>query len=205
MCGKKSGRGLKRTAILSLCLVLVATSLTAASWPWAWAKKESLPQKVDQVLQEDLSQTESIERLKSLLIEQETELKNLRQESTALLTEIERLKTLSPISQEAYLAVETALAEEVALRKSKETQALEYWQELTVVKAKLEKQTWGGMAGGSATYDLDTGKIGAEVTGGISFKKLSLVGGVEWQPEAFTLTIPKITDLKAKIGLQYRF
>jgi len=205
VCGQKSGHGLKRIAICLLFLVLAASSLTAVSWPWAW-KKEPLPQKVETVLKEDLSQEQSIVRLTELLQEQENELENLRTESTALLTEIERLKTLSPISQEAYLAVQEALETETALRKAKETQALEYWQALTVAQTKLkENGPLGGMVGGAATYDMDTGKIGAEVTGGISWKKLAVIGGVEWQPDAFTLSIPKIADLKIKAGLQYSF
>ena len=157
-----------------------------------------------------VSRETSWEELKVLLSEREKAFNDLKAsyetEVATLKAEITTLQTLSPISTAQYDAL---VAERDLLKSdldSKTQEAQGYWEELLLEQTKLkENGPLGGMVGASGTYDLDTGKIGAEVTGGISWKKLAVIGGVEWQPDAFTLSIPKIADLKIKAGLQYSF
>jgi hypothetical protein len=190
MCSRKCGTGLKRIVVLSVLLVLLVGSLSAA-WPWAWGKEAVEPQVVEKivtvyvekpipagmVLLEESLWTE----LKAQLTARETALTDLKTsyeaELKTLKNEIATLQVLSPISTEVY---DEAIAEE-------------------------SPNKLGGMVGASALYRMADGKIGAELEAGIRWDRLTFKVGAGYIPDTWEVRVPALDELTIKAGMMLSY
>jgi len=206
MCSRKCGTGLKRIVALSVLLVLLVGSLSAA-WPWAWGKSEPEPPVVEKIVTVYvekpipagmmLLEERLWNELKATLTAREKALADLKtsyeKELKVLNDKIASLTALSPISTEMYNGLMVDLE-----AKTLESQA--YYEQTLASPNKL-----GGMIGASGLYRFADGKTGAEIEMGIRWDKVVLKVGVGYIPDAWELRLPALNELTGKVGLMYTF
>jgi len=190
-----------------LLLLLLVFSLPAAlpSW-WPGARKTAQPAEsvVSQVATE--SQMQLIAELEAEL----TALKQIIGNSQATLnsskatiakqsTELTTLKTL----YDASVASQTQIKSDY--------DALYIAYELMVRErdhyySQVAKQSdWGGTIGAGAVYNPATGKTGAEISMGVSFRQWTLEVGAGYSPDAWVLAVPDFGKMDYRAGVKYRF
>ncbi len=210
MCGRKFGRGSRITAV-ALVFLLVALSPLSA-WAWSNAKTSSPAPASSAVSQEQIqSLKELIGQLESQLTAQEQMLQNSQAslrtaelKAAQLSREIVSLKGLLGVSETSSTTLKAdydALKADYDL-KVDENSAL--YRELVSARGKIPS-AWGGSIGAGAVYNPSTGKIGAELSMGVSFRQWSLEIGAGYSPDVWVLEVPDFSKMDYKAGLRFSY
>jgi predicted RNase H-like nuclease (RuvC/YqgF family) len=138
-----------------------------------------------------------LEQSEARLKASETKSENLQRLLAVSESEIESLKTLSSISKTDSETKQTEIADLTETVVEVETENVELYKD--------KNQDWGGLVGGSATWDPTSGRFGATVDMGVRYKNWALVTGVEYKPSEWKLALPQFSELLFSTGVQWQF
>ena len=192
-------------AILLLLLLVFSLPAALPSW-WPGAKKTASPA-------ESVVVQKATESQMQLIVELEKELEGLKKI-------IVNLQTISN-SDRAVIAKQSAelngvrslydasVASQSQIKADYDALLIAYElmaKERDHYYSQVAKQSdWGGTVGAGAVYNPTTGKVGAELSMGVSFRDWTLEVGAGYSPDAWVLAVPDFASMDYRAGLKYRF
>ncbi len=190
-----------------LLVLLLVFSLPAAlpSW-WPGAKKTASPAEsgVNQVPTE--SQMQLIAELEAEL----TALKQIIGNSQATLNSSKATIAKQSAELNALKSLyDASVASQTQIKSDYDALMVAY--ELMVKErdhyfAQVAKQSdWGGTVGAGAVYNPTTGKVGAEISMGVSFRQWTLEVGAGYSPDTWVLAVPDFGKMDYRAGLKFNF
>jgi hypothetical protein len=201
MC-KKYYRGF---AVLLVLLLVFSLPAALPSW-WPGAKKTAPPAESVVVQEQTESQMQLIAELeaeltalKQIIGNSQTTLNNSKATIAKQSTELTALKTL----------YDASVASQAQIKNDYDALYVAYGEmvkERDLYYSQVAKQSdWGGTVGAGAVFNPSTGKVGAELSMGVSFRDWTLEVGAGYSPDAWVLAVPDFASMDYRVGLKYRY
>jgi hypothetical protein len=229
MC-KKYYRGF---AVLLVLLLVFSLPAALPSW-WPGAKKTAPPAESVVVQEQTESQMQLIAELeaeltalKQIIGNSQTTLNNSKATIAKQSTELTALKQIIGNSQttlnnsKATIAKQSteltalktlydaSVASQAQIKNDYDALYVAYGEmvkERDLYYSQVAKQSdWGGTVGAGAVFNPSTGKVGAELSMGVSFRDWTLEVGAGYSPDAWVLAVPDFASMDYRVGLKYRY
>lgn len=139
----------------------------------------------------------SYEKASQELVASEKNLKELQVSLQASLSEAEKLRLLSNLSE---TDAKKKVGEIAVLSSDLEISEGERYE---LVSKQLK--SWGGLVGAGVIYDPWANELGVRIDMGVRYKNVALVSGVEFRPSTWDLLNLSHSDLAFSAGLQWQF
>jgi hypothetical protein len=194
---KKSYRG-----VAVLLLLLLAFSLPAALPSWWPGAKKTAPESPVVVQEQTPLQNDLLTQLEAEL----TALKQLYTNSQATIVssnlKTARLETELNALRSLYAVSETSMT---VLKGEYDALKAMYDAKVNAPIVTDYESPWGGTVGVGAVYNPSTGKVGAEVSMGVSFRQWTLEVGAGYSPDAWKLELPDFSKMDYRAGLKLSY